>query len=371
MELKPTLKITITDRVHHLLILESKSFQNERTNINVGDSNLQIRNAELGDFNMDGYSDLFLTLEPSKSNDKSIFTLQIYLGEKSVPFASSPAFTTVVKNSEPTLLDLYGHMNLDILAIPSTGETAGVQVWKSAGSGSANPNLFDTPINVSPSLCTPSITHSNAFVDINGDCKPDVFLTCNDNSYEMWSTSKNSYWELARKGELPKGAKFISFVDMDGDGTLDAVFPVCSSSSCDLRVAYNRQIPLCNLKLERDKVKCRPRTNLCAADDDFHIDFTNTQTISLSSMVPSKKFADVNRVRIGDYNLDGFSDIAVVSEGALYLLESIPCDGVQCAPETRKFSLIQKVLTSSNRVIDAVWFDLGENVCTGITFVDP
>lgn len=62
--------------------------------------------------------------------------------------------------------------------------------------------------------------HFNAFIDLNGDCLADVFLTCQDGessdrlSYQIWTNDKDGQFSLARKGDLPRGTKSVGFADM-------------------------------------------------------------------------------------------------------------------------------------------------------------
>ncbi len=58
---------------------------------------------------------------------------------------------------------------------------------------------------------------------------------------------------------------------VDGDGAVDAIFPVCEADDCSLHIAYNDQIPLCNMNQHSD---CRSSQDLCVADDRFNISFT-------------------------------------------------------------------------------------------------
>lgn len=136
--------------------------------------------------------------------------------------------------------------------------------------------------------------HSNAFIDLDGDCLADVFLVCessnspNTLTYQIWTNAKSSGFQLAQTGSLPAGAGQISFADMDRDGTLDMVFPSCTSSEgCYINIAYNQQMPLCTTKggltassAPADK-RCRDVGELCVADTEFHFDLSSSVTNSV------------------------------------------------------------------------------------------
>lgn len=124
--------------------------------------------------------------------------------------------------------------------------------------------------------------HFNAFIDLNGDCLADVFLTCRDGkssdrlTYQIWTNDKEGMFSLARKGDLPRGTKSVSFADMDRDGTIDMVITSCTSSSaCYLHIAYNEQMPLCTGSRTQTGA-CRDPEALCVADDKFKFELVSS-----------------------------------------------------------------------------------------------
>lgn len=138
--------------------------------------------------------------------------------------------------------------------------------------------------------------HSNAFIDLDGDCLADLFLVCQDDtsssglSYQIWKNAKDSGFELAQTGSLPAGTGQISFADMDRDGTMDMVFPTCTSSEgCNINIAYNQQMPLCTTKggltassAPRTR-RCRDVGDLCVADTEFRFDTSRQASNSVGS----------------------------------------------------------------------------------------
>ncbi|EEB98443.1 hypothetical protein MPER_02043, partial [Moniliophthora perniciosa FA553] len=105
--------------------------------------------------------------------------------------------------------------------------------------------------------CKLANPHSNAVVDLNGDCLADVFLVCDGGHggkyFQIWLNNKADGFTLALEQPLPLGTQQISLADMDRDGTIDLVFPTCRSvttsvgvgQDCHINIAYNRQLPLC------------------------------------------------------------------------------------------------------------------------------
>lgn len=70
----------------------------------------------------------------------------------------------------------------------------------------------------------PPAPHFDAFIDLDGDCLADLFLTCLDDprrsessgaSYQVWTNDKDKgTFVFKREGSLPKGVKGITFADM-------------------------------------------------------------------------------------------------------------------------------------------------------------
>ncbi len=143
---------------------------------------------------------------------------------------------------------------------------------------------------------------------------------------------------------------------MDRDGTIDMVFPTCSSVSrdsgigtnCQINIAYNQQRPLCQGASLKNKTEiCRKPDDLCSGDDNFKFNFDEadlqvlftgavcvssnpTQAfarIELNSLFPSMKSAGLlvydktfdppvsQGIKLGDANLDGFPDLLFILAG--------------------------------------------------------
>jgi hypothetical protein len=101
-----------------------------------------------------------------------------------------------------------------------------------------------------------------AFVDMNGDCKPDlVFLT--DLGIEIWLAGDLGYNQLSKPMPLPYPASDLIFADFNGDGTIDVL--TWQSGSADVYLLLNSQSPLCSSAFSRSisAGTCRPDSALC------------------------------------------------------------------------------------------------------------
>ncbi|KAG6836589.1 hypothetical protein H0H93_006332 [Arthromyces matolae] len=222
--------------------------------------------------------------------------------------------------SQPIPMDADGDMKIDLLGITPASKSdpkAPFQLWKNVWNASQpNSPLFRmaTPAFHGPQ-CVLANPHSNAIVDLNGDC-------------------------LA-----------------DRDGTIDMVFTTCSSvssssglgSECFINIAYNHQLGLCSLSTDSGYKKgartCRPHSDLCTSDPNFKFNLTDSPDNDLFFRFPvSALFSGSGSLlvldttntpslplplHLGDANLDGFPDILMIvgfgGDRVPSLIYSTPC----------------------------------------------
>ncbi|KAF8061672.1 hypothetical protein FPV67DRAFT_1673289 [Lyophyllum atratum] len=324
----------------------------------------KVENVVPGDFTHSGKLDLLVM---SESQKKDQLEMTLYPASISGGFdIYNPITVPPSTHSQPIPIDADGDMKIDLLGITPSSKSdskAPLQLWQNVWNASRpNSPLFDiiTPKFHGPQ-CTLADPHSNAVVDLNGDCLADVFLMCDDGrggkSFQIWINNKDEGFSLAQEGALPSGMQTISFADMDRDGTIDMVFTTCSSvssstglgSDCFINIAYNQQLPLCSSSTDsgfRKGVRtCRPPDDLCTVDPNFKFDLTDDPKndlfvrFALSSLYldsPSLLALDVTHkppipqpIRLGDANLDGFPDLLfVIGSGQARipgLVFSVPC----------------------------------------------
>ncbi|TFK34872.1 hypothetical protein BDQ12DRAFT_688981 [Crucibulum laeve] len=322
----------------------------------------KVYNVVPGDFTHSGKLDLLIMSQSQTGNqmDMSVYPALIGGGFDVNNPMPIPASTL----SQPIPIDVDGDLKIDLLGISSSSKgSSPLQVWQNVWNASEpNSALFD--IQDSPfhgTQCILANPHSNAVVDLNGDCLADVFLVCDDGrgskSYQIWVNNKDEGFTLSQQGSLPSGTQSISFADVDRDGTIDLVFPTCSSvssstglgSDCYINIAYNQQLKLCasttDSGIKKGVRTCRPPEDLCTADPDFKFDLTdkpeNTAFVRfpISSLFPSPASLLVLdptfspslpvSIKLGDANLDGFPDfLAIVGSGNVrtpHLVYSVPC----------------------------------------------
>ncbi|EIE92252.1 hypothetical protein RO3G_17059 [Rhizopus delemar RA 99-880] len=275
-----------------------------------------ITNVVPGDYNYDGHLDVLLMGQESPEKSSEI-QMQIYLGNGNDTFESQPIKLPSAQGALPIVLDINGDMKTDILGYSK--ETNQLSTWMNMGDSSFNLTLADTMFDKqSIDQCTWANPHSNAFVDLDGDCLADGF-------------------KLSQQADLPTGAGPLSFADIDGDGSIDIVFPVCQSSGCSIHVVYNQQMGLCSKGKEEN-----------------YSHFRGNLPVALHT---------------GDYNMDGYPDLLVTTTQRVVLLQSVLCNQKLCTKEAieaekRSFSIVTTgadALENVSNPRQAAFFDIDED----------
>ncbi|KAF0982205.1 hypothetical protein FDP41_012066 [Naegleria fowleri] len=170
---------------------------------------------------------------------------------------------------------------------------------------------------------------STASIDIDGDCGSDLFVMscskedahgfCEEPIFEFW-INYNGKLQLNSTLNAPKGAGRPVFLDIDHDGDLDMLYPVCypldsCSETNEIHILYNNQLALCKSIIETN---CRPSSNLCMKSN---FDFNQKAVLSfpkdnkrriLHHYKPDHRYqSSPPSLRVGDFNLDGYPDLVV------------------------------------------------------------
>ncbi|THU96321.1 integrin alpha N-terminal domain-containing protein [Dendrothele bispora CBS 962.96] len=336
---------------------EDFQFQKSTTFRHPGD----VYNVVPGDFTHSGKLDLLIM---SKSQTTGFLDLRVYPALPGDGFDTTKSFSITASSlSQPIPLDIDGDMKIDLFGMTPSSQSSTKStfqnwhnVWNATQPDSPLFSVTEPPFH--GAQCTLSNPHSNAVVDLNGDCLADVFLVCDGGngvkSYQIWINNKDQGFKLEREGPLPSGVQSISFADVDRDGTIDIVFPTCNSisssgvgSDCSINIVYNQQLSLCSsqdIQPGRQQ-RCRSPEDLCVADPNFQFDFSSDNNgfvwIPISSIlpqspVPSLLVQDTTfppaiplSIKLGDVNLDGFPDLFFIvstPQGNVpKLVYSVPC----------------------------------------------
>ncbi|CAF3784225.1 unnamed protein product [Adineta steineri] len=196
---------------------------------------------------------------------------------------------------------------------------------------------------------------TQATVDLNNDLVADLFLTITVNNapkfrlYELPITKLT----LIKEYDPPPGIAIYhlsTFADIDADGELEHILPVCMKADCSDSRIYVRD------------------------DDEWHqlpIKFGDGVRFPLKNELPSPLDQIPLSIKISDYNLDGYPDIVTVMKQSVsgnivpIILQNRACEGDANSPCTYNRTFTPQgeesfVLAATNATM-AVFFDILEN----------
>lgn len=361
-------------------------------------SDFIITNVAPGDYNYDGRLDLLLMGSKNPNSwwgSDAHLDMRIHLQQSNGTF-SPPVAVNSSTMPQPIPFDAKGDMRTHLLGYTPTSSAP--VLWENSWEASNHTTMFDLadpPVDLSTFDCKFPNPHSNAFIDLDGDCLADLFLVCqngssgDDLSFQIWINNKRGGFKLGMKGALPTGTKTVGFADMDRDGTMDMVLTYCGiSDECSLGIAYNVQVPLCSSSPRESTGPCRDPEALCVADPNFqfnlspaseNFDFT---AIPISTLIPHAKLITTSTAfrgilpvapAIGDFNIDGYPDLLILTASSgsrnVNLLESRPCDRTACSHgevlkgrrALRLVTVGADVLTSISDAESAHWIDIDDD----------
>ncbi|KAJ2496608.1 hypothetical protein GGH96_005712 [Coemansia sp. RSA 1972] len=360
----------------------SKNFAHKKS-ADIRVEGMQISNVVVGDFDMDGHLDV-LVQALAKTEQVSML---VYLGDGTNGFTAAGELPSA-NSALPFAFDYGGTGRTDFLGVSwdhkSNDSAPPTWVWTNKADGTKQEerdaqDLFELqPFMSSESstkMCQPASPHSSAFVDLDGDCLADLFIVCQGNEeYQIWLNSDSGF-VYSQTGKLPSSAGPVSFADMNADGSLDMVIPILGKPQ--IQIVYNEQRPLC--VGARKQEGCRKFKHICEGDKEFSFSVADAHVVDISDMwhneVLLDKIDDFEGqaappfVRIGDFNLDGYPDMAIVTkkgkESRLRLLKSEPCDACKAGKnkllDRRSYASVTDgvaALEQFSRVQDVAFFDV-------------
>lgn len=336
-----------------------------------------VANVVASDFNFDGNLDILVVTLSSTSTG---YTSRLYLGDRISISTSAEWQGTML--SHPLLLDMDMNQRVDLLGSTSSGTVQ----WINTPQGEHGVLLSPKVIDRFPQLAE---TPSNAFVDLDGDCFPEIFVA-GDDKFHIFHYADEAWDENTGVSFTDTiGAQQVSFVDVDGDGNIDMVIPFCDPlPSCSrrntIRIVFNVQMGMCGHETSTLK-RCRKSDNLCVGDTEYAfttsigdiVDIPLPQEHILASAselsVSSVGIEAPISVQSGDLDLDGYADLVVILKNVksgihfASVFLNVECTTAICTPEAisnKRRTFKRHVYTGIEEipnVFSASIFDLNED----------
>ncbi|XP_043214030.1 T-cell immunomodulatory protein-like [Amphibalanus amphitrite] len=292
-----------------LLAQRSETPMMRRSGIHCVYPDLVIESVVPSDFDGDGAMDvLVVTREATVAPPTHDLTAFVLWGDTHNLSCARNESLNILLRGQPLAVDYNGDMVTDLFGQTRNGSRT---FWLFGRDRHVRRVVLDHAD--SAPLRLPS---SSAFVDVTGDLTADLVIAT-ESGYETWVHS-DAGWTLERTIALPAGAKIVgqsAFFDVDSDGTIEHLVPVCFDSACtnsSLLIARHNGT-WTNILLETED-SVHGKWGFIPPRDDVYRE----------SITP----------RVGDYNLDGFPDLLIsleskdgqVAPHRTFLLSSVPCD---------------------------------------------
>lgn len=288
-----------------------------------------------GDFDGDAFMDVFITTSKAGTNKTYGHLLWSEAGQLNCSDESNPV---VVMQGQPLAIDYNQDMIIDLFGLDEEGKRT---FWVFSKSRTP-PQAVRMPGEESASIRLP---HANAFLDLDDDFMPDLFITTKDNFEIWWGSASNFTHNATDIIELPGRPWHVGqslFLDVKLTGKMDLVLPVCWDAKCK-------------------------NSSIMVYSDGWHnlqIEFKDSYGIDWGfCFKPGHPYTDTITLRGGDFNLDGYPDLLAtlqpISEeetSSTFLLLNVPC--TNCKAFDRTFEPKWTALNPlNNRTVMAVFYD--------------
>ena len=339
----------------NVYLWNSDSEEFEASSATITLDQVYITNVIPGDFDSDGHLDALVSYHnKTLSSDKDQTFVKVFLGKDSHFELNNVVELQDALKDQPAIVDFNGDLQPDILADKASD---GNRYWWNYDpkNKSYTKELVVSSVNILPL----SIPHSSAFLDVSGDYIPDMVLTSKNASsnliqYEVWI---NKGGVLTTNEEQiysqPENAAVIgqsTFADIDSDGHADHILPVCFDKLCRKSEIH-----------VHSSISNKWSTILFSE---------NSQGYKWSFIKDTVGYGiPLMTIRIGDYDMDGYPDAAMVvditnkntkdSKRKVVLLENVECGSGATCYNGRTLSMkVDSVFSSVENPVIVGFFDI-------------
>ena len=298
------------------------------------------------DFDGDGAMDVLVVTREATSSSSHDLTAFVLWGDTHKLNCSRNASLNISLRGQPLAVDYDGDMVTDLFGQTRNGSRT---FWLFGRDRRVRRVVLDHAD--SAPLRLPS---ASAFVDVTGDLTADLVIAT-DSGYETWVHGDDG-WTLFTSIALPPGASFVgqsAFFDVDSDGTVEHLVPICFDSSCSnssLLVARSNGT-WTSILLETE-------------------DSVNGKWGFVPPVPGDNVYRETITPRVGDYNLDGFPDLLMslerkdgqaVAPHRTFLLSSVPCDTQPACRFPRGFRAEWSTFARYTNSPAAAFYDLSDD----------
>lgn len=308
-----------------------------------------------GDFDGDALMDILVTTvakraESDTSHDKSLTSVFINWGGGNHLNCSDVHKPLLRLVGQPLAMDYNQDMIIDLFGMDSHGSR---MFWVFDNTRS-NPRTVHMNAGPTTDLMQP---HAHAFLDINEDYMPDLFITTKQD-FEIWYGNELHKFVFNKTIPHPPTAEVIGqsiFMDVELQGHMDLVTPVC----------YDEH--------------CKNSALLVYFQNEWHnlqINFKDSNSSPWGfALRKGSKYTNAITLHSGDFNMDGYPDILATlelnhsSQPQSFLLENVPCE-TACDHFTRTFKIRWDALSPfRNGTVMGVFFDFYQDGILDIILV--
>lgn len=305
-----------------------------------------------GDFDGDVFMDVLVTTLENK-----LTNVHILWGGTGAMNCSDETKPVIKMHGQPLTIDYNQDMIIDLFGSDIDGRRT---FWIFNHNRTKPEAIVMEQYDSTVSLAPIRNSHSNAFLDLNGDFMPDLMVTT-EQHFEIWHGISDGF-KFEEKIQWPYGAIDNGhigqslYLDVELQGKLDLVVPICFDISC-----ANSTIAIYNNGWHNLQIDFKDKDNIWGF---------------VPPTANSRRYTDTITLRGGDFNMDGYPDLlATLRAGSMirsFLLQNVPCENNNCGGVNRTFQVLWNGLYPfyNNETVMAVFYDFYQDGILDVILVE-